>query len=127
MAMTRSWGASVSRISRRRHGRWPANSGWSCGKPAARANDSCHTGQPRRSASPVTASQDSQSSLRPTTSAGEAARSIISASSPSSPVVATALRSVRSGQPAANSSAGSVQSPMGMITSAGPWADTASL
>ena len=34
---TASWGASISRSRARRAGRWPANSGWSCGKPACAA------------------------------------------------------------------------------------------
>ena len=54
---TTSCGASASRSRARRAGRWPANSGWSCGKPARPPNASCHTGQARRSASATRAAQ----------------------------------------------------------------------
>ena len=43
-ASTTSCGASVSRRRTRSAGRWPANSGWSCGKPARALKDSCQTG-----------------------------------------------------------------------------------
>ena len=52
-------GSSASCMSRRCQCRWPANSGWSCGKETRRLNGSCHTGQRRRSASATTPSQSS--------------------------------------------------------------------
>ncbi len=46
-----SCGASMSRRRARRAGRWPANCGWSCGKPAWPPNGSWKTGHASRSAS----------------------------------------------------------------------------
>ena len=71
---------------RRPAGRWPANCGWSWGKPARAPNDSCQTGQASRSASAVSAAQPSgESAPAPTTSAGERA----SASRPASSATAS--------------------------------------
>jgi len=121
-------GASASRICLRRHGRCPANSAWSWGKPARRVKDSCPgPGNAARSASAMTASQASHPSAHRPDDQGRRYRSVdhlgqfadLGRRYPRA-------RTMRSGDPAASSSAGSSQSLIGTTTSAGPPADWAS-
>ena len=103
-------------------GRWPANSGWSCGKPARAAERllpdraaellrQLHQRRPRVG----------ESAPAPTTSAGERASSTIPASSATASGAAARPPSTRTGAAGSRSdSAGSSQSSIGTITSAGP-------
>ena len=63
---TASYGASARAAGRGAPGRCPANSGWSCGKPAAAPNGSWKTGQSSRSASAIERRPSSAPSRRPT-------------------------------------------------------------
>ena len=102
-------------------GRWPANSGWSCGKPARAANDSCHTGESRRSARATRAAQvPAVVGVGPTTSAGASRTGQQAASASSAAGSAAVPRCSRAGAASGASSAGSAQSSLGTITSAGP-------